>query len=103
MALQSTVPPEFLADLTYAKDPLVARLLEMVVALGGEVFLLRAEAERLRRALAERGTVDEAALDAVAADPDFRAWLAREQTEFTRHIFDPIGRGRGILEPGQGG
>jgi len=101
MALQSTVPPEFLADLSYTGDPLVARLLEMVVGLGGEVFLLKAEVERLRRALAERTPVDEAALDAAAAAADFKAWLASEQAAFARHLFDPVGRGREILRPGQ--
>lgn len=101
MSLRSTVPPEFLQDLSYCGDPMVARLLEMVVALGGEVFVLKAEAERLRRALAERTPVGAEAIDAASATEGFRAWLAQEQAAFARHLFDPIARGREILEPGK--
>lgn len=101
MSLRSTVPPGFLEDLSYVGDPVVARLLEMVVALGGELFVLKAEAERLRRALDAHGGVDAGALDAISSSPGFQAWLAKEQAAFARHLFDPIARGRGIREPGE--
>jgi hypothetical protein len=101
MSLKSTVPPEFLENLDYTKDPLVARLLEMVVGLGGEVFLLKAELERLKAGMAAKNLVSGSELDAAAQTEAFRQWLAKEQETFALHLLDPIARGRSIARPGQ--
>jgi len=45
---ETTVPAEFLRDLDGVADPLVSRLMTMVVGLGGEVIVLRAALQRLR-------------------------------------------------------
>jgi len=100
MTLKSTVPPEFLSDLHYMRDPMVSRLLEVIVGLGGEVFLLKAELERLKAALAAGGGITEAALDAAGQTTDFRDWMSREQQEFGRALLDPIARARDTKAPG---
>jgi hypothetical protein len=97
---ETTVPPAFLRDLDGVRDPLVSQLLSMLVSLGGEVFVLKAELQRLRLALAAAGGVGEDALEAVRRSPDFVAWLSREEREFTRALMDPIARAREIARPG---
>lgn len=101
MPLESTVPREFLSNLDYAKDPLVARLLEMIVGLGGEVFILKAELERLKAGLAAKDLLSGADLDAAARGEAFKQWLTKEQQAFGIHLMDPIARGRSIAEPGR--
>ena len=97
---ETTVPPAFLRDLDGVRDPLVSQLLSMLVSLGGEVFVLKAELQRLRLALAAAGGVGEDALEAVRRSPDFVAWLSREEREFARTLMDPIARAREIARPG---
>ena len=96
----TTVPPAFLRDLDGISDPLVSQLLSMLVSLGGEVFVLKAELQRLRLALAQAGGVDEDALERVRRSPDFAAWLSREEQAFTAALIDPIARAREIARPG---
>lgn len=96
----TSVPPAFLRDLDGVRDPLVSRLLAMLVSLGGEVFVLKAELQRVRLALAEKGGVDEDALERIRRSPDFVAWLAREEREFGRALIDPLARARTIARPG---
>lgn len=64
-------------------------LLQSLIALGGEVFVLRAELEAMRRA----GGPDLAGrAEAVRLTPDFQAWMAAEEIRFGRHMLDPTGR-----------
>lgn len=100
MPVETTVPPEFLSDLHYMRDPYTSRLLETIVALGGEVFLLKAEIERLKLALAGNNTLQPDALDAAAASPAFKSWLGKEQVSFSKSLLDPIGRAAGTKRPG---
>lgn len=97
---ETSVPPAFLRDLDGVRDPLVAQLLSMLVSLGGEVFVLKAELQRLRLALAEAGVAGEDALERIRHSPDFVAWLSREEREFTGALMDPIARARTIARPG---
>lgn len=97
---ETTVPPEFLRDLDGVRDPLVSQLLAMLVSLGGEVFVLKAELQRLRLALAEAGGVGEDALERIRRSPEFVDWLAREERAFTQALMDPIARARAIARPG---
>lgn len=66
------------------------RLLAMIVALGGEVFVLKAELQRLRMCLASAGLVDDAALATTAESPAYRAWQAGEENAFGRHLLRPF-------------
>ena len=72
-------------------DPLdSARLLGVVMALAGEVFVLKAEVARLTAALQERGGIDEDALDRAESSPAFREWMAAEQAAFGRALLRPF-------------
>jgi hypothetical protein len=71
------------------RDPESARLIGMIVALAGEVFVLKAQVERLQRALEAGGAVDAKRLAAAAADEGMAKWLAAEESAFTRSLTAP--------------
>jgi len=66
------------------------RLLAMIVALGGEVFVLKAELQRLRLCLAAAGVADDAALAQTATSDAYRAWQAQEENAFGRNLLRPF-------------
>jgi len=72
-----------------ARDPEAARLMGMIVALAGEVFVLKAQVERLTRALEAGGAVDARSLAAAAADEGMAKWLEAEEAAFTRGLTAP--------------
>lgn len=72
-----------------ARDPEAARLMGMVVALAGEVFVLKAQVERLTRALEAGGAVDAKRLAAAAADEGMTKWLEAEEAAFARGLTAP--------------
>ncbi len=74
----------------YFDDPAVTRLMGMTVALAGEVFVLKAQNERLRRALEKKGAVDDAVLKALDRDEDLQAWLLAEREAFARNLLAPV-------------
>jgi hypothetical protein len=78
-----------------ARDPESARLMGMIVALAGEVFVLKAQLERLSRALEAAGTVDAQRLAAAAAQESMAKWLEAEEAAFSRSLTAPY------LEPDQ--
>ena len=78
-----------------ARDPESARLMGMIVALAGEVFVLKAQVERLTRALEAGGAVDAGRLAAAAAAEGMKKWLEAEETAFARGLTAPY------LEPDQ--
>lgn len=63
-----------------------ARLLNMVLALGGEVFILKAEVQRLTQALRAKGGCDESDLAAAGRSPELGAWMKREEGAFARNL-----------------
>jgi hypothetical protein len=72
-------------------DPLdSARLLGVVMALAGEVFVLKAEVARLTAALKAHGEIDDAALDTAENSPAFREWMTTEQAAFGRALLRPF-------------
>ncbi len=72
-------------------DPLdSARLLGVVMALAGEVFVLKADVARLTAALKDRDGIDGGALDRAAASPAFQEWIATEQAAFGRALLRPF-------------
>ena len=72
-----------------ARDPESARLMGMIVALAGEVFVLKAQVERLTRALESAGATDAARLAAAAADAGMATWLGAEEAAFARALTAP--------------
>ena len=74
------------AHLAQLRDSDQARSLGMMMALAAEVMTLKAEVKRLQIALNEKNVLShEAELDA-GDDPAFRAWLQREQAEFSKAL-----------------
>ncbi|MBL8697954.1 MAG: hypothetical protein JNK67_06260 [Alphaproteobacteria bacterium] len=98
---ETTVPSEFLRELDGIADPLVSRLLTMLVGLGGEVFVLRAELQRVKQALAERGGLSAEELERVRRSDSYKAWLAAEERGFAAQLLDPLRRERDVARPGQ--
>ena len=72
-----------------ARDPEVARLMGMIVALAGEVFVLKAQVERLTRALEAGGAVDAKRLADAAAGEGMVKWMESEEAAFSRALTAP--------------
>ncbi len=70
-----------------------ARLLGMIVALAGEVFVLKAQNERLQRALKASGVLADGDLNAAAAEDSMQAWFVAEEQAFTRAVLGPLLQG----------
>jgi len=70
-------------------DPESTRLMGVIVALAGEVFVLKAQVERLTRALEAGGTVDAQRLAAAAAQDGMTKWLEAEEAAFSRSLTAP--------------
>ena len=66
------------------------RLMAMIMALGGEVFVLKAQLQRMAIALKQTGAAGEAAFQAAAASPEYQAWLSSEQKAFGRTLLRPF-------------
>jgi hypothetical protein len=98
---ETSVPEAFLETGDGVRDPLMSRLLATCVALGGEVFVLKAELERMKRVLAASGAASADALEAVRREPSFAQWMAQEERDFAAHLLDPIARERMIAAPGK--
>ena len=71
------------------RDPEAARLMGMIVALAGEVFVLKAQVERLTRALEAGGAVDAKRLAAAASQEGMTKWLESEEATFSRSLTAP--------------
>lgn len=74
----------------YFLDPAVGRLMGTVMALAGELFVAKAEVERLRRALIDRGVLEDDALNQVNESAGMQDYLVDERNEYAHHLFDPI-------------
>jgi hypothetical protein len=73
-----------------ARDPDGARLMGMIMALAGEVFVQKAQIERLTRALAAAGLTDGEALARAGADEGMARWMAAEEGAFARALTAPF-------------
>ena len=63
-----------------------ARMMATLLTLAGEVFVLKAEVQRLRIALGERQLLDDAALQHAAGGTEMGRWMAHEQDAFGRSL-----------------
>lgn len=81
--------PDLVAELGKLgeRDPEAARLMGMLMALAGEVFVLKAQVERLTRALEAGGAVDAQKL--AAAAEGMAKWLEAEEAAFSRSLTAP--------------
>jgi hypothetical protein len=66
------------------------RLLATIVALGAEVYVLKAELKRLRVSLSEANVIDDLALEKAAASDAYRTWQAQEEVAFGRALLRPF-------------
>lgn len=83
--------PDLVAELGKLgeRDPEAARLMGMLMALAGEVFVLKAQVERLTRALEAGGAVDAQKLAAAAGAEGMKKWLEAEEAAFSRSLTAP--------------
>jgi hypothetical protein len=79
-----------LAKLDYGSGIDTSRLIGMIVGLAGEVFVMKARNECLRRALIESGTVDLDAVERQAGSEEMRAWFEAEERAFTQALLEPL-------------
>lgn len=66
------------------------RFLGMIAALGSEVFLLKAEVQRLKHALRCGGTLTDAQLDRAASSAELERWMSEEQKAFGAALMRPF-------------
>lgn len=78
------------AEQTFFTDPALDRLAGMVLALAAEVHVLRDRLALAEAALAERGVLDPARLDAAVPEGALEARLAAERAAFVRHLFEGL-------------
>ena len=74
----------------YFEDPAITRLMGMMVALAGEVFVLKAKNERLERTLKKKKVLSDKSLKALDQDKDMQAWLLKEREEFAKYLLGPL-------------
>ncbi len=89
--MSASAKPDLVAELGKLgeRDPEAARLMGMLMALAGEVFVLKAQVERLTRALESGGAVDAQKLAAAAATEGMTKWLEAEEAAFSRSLTAP--------------
>ena len=75
------------------EDADATRVMGMVMALAGEVFVLRAQVERLTRALHAKNAVGPQDLAAAGESADMQKWLAAEEAAFARAVTAPFLQG----------
>lgn len=66
------------------------RLLGVIAALGSEVFLLKAELQRLKQALRSSGTLTDAQLEGAASSPELERWMSEEEKAFGAALMRPF-------------
>ena len=75
---------------TFFADPAIDRLMGVVMALAGEVYVLRDRVRCLEAVLAEQGVVAPGALDRFQPDPAFAAAAAADRDAFVAHLMDNL-------------
>jgi hypothetical protein len=63
-------------------------LLSMILELGGELFVLKAEMQRMKMALEEQKLLTSQNLKLVADSSEFALWLAHEEKQFGEHLMN---------------
>lgn len=74
----------------YFSDPALDVLLEVVLSLGSEVFVLKSQLRHLQQALEDHGTLTRAEWQSYQPDEAMRAWLTAEREAFAARLLDPL-------------
>ena len=77
-------------DLDFFQDRRISGLLGALVALSGEVMVLKGEVRRLTVALEAKGAVDAAAIEEAGHSPAVTTWTSKEAVEQMRAVLRPI-------------
>ncbi|HYF21563.1 MAG TPA: hypothetical protein VEA40_27125 [Ramlibacter sp.] len=72
------------------RSPESARLMGLAMALAGEVFVLKAQVERLTRALQAQGSLSPDALEAAGRSREMAAWMAAEEAAYAGSLAAPF-------------
>jgi len=78
-----------LIDLDFFKDPTTARLLGVITALGGEVYVLKAMVHRLTAVLESQGILTDDILREAEESEAHRAWQVEEEKTFAAELLRP--------------
>ena len=78
-----------LIDLDFFQDATTQRLLGVITALGGEVYLLKAMVNRLTVALEQQGVLNADVLSLAANSDAHQAWQAEEEKTFAAEFLRP--------------
>ena len=78
-----------LIDLDFFKDDTTQRLLGVITALGGEVYVLKAMVNRLTVALEQQGVITDDVLATAARSESHRSWQAEEEKTFAAEMLHP--------------
>jgi hypothetical protein len=89
MPIETPDNAEEVIDLDFFPDQTTARLLGMITALGGEVYVLKAIVHRLTVALECQGVVTGDILGEAAASEAHAAWQAEEEKTFGAEMLRP--------------
>ncbi|MEI7740333.1 MAG: hypothetical protein WCJ99_16520 [Betaproteobacteria bacterium] len=82
---------ELIAELSKLgdQDPDLARLMGVIMALAGEVFVLKAQVQRLSMALRDQGIANDQVLEKVTLGQSWADWLSNEETQFSNALLKP--------------
>ena len=75
---------------SYFDDPAVDQVMQIVLGLAAEVWVLRDRVMALEEQLEATGSFDRAALDVVPADPAIKAARERERDTFVQAILGSL-------------
>ena len=74
----------------YFKDPAMTRMMGMVTALAGEVFVLKAQNRRLEQTLEKVGVLTPRDLEASADSAEMAGWMADERDAYAAALMAPL-------------
>lgn len=74
----------------FFSDQAMDTLLEVVLALGGEVFVLNSQLRHMRQVLEQRGLLTRDEWDSYQADAELQTWLASEREAFAARLLAPL-------------
>lgn len=77
----------------YFSDPVVDRLMEVVLMMGGEIWSLRHRQAITEKLMAQGKPVSPDIIETFEADEDFRGQLETERQDFIRRIFAALAEG----------
>jgi hypothetical protein len=84
----------------FFSDPAVDTLLEIVIGLGSEVFILKSQLALVQRLLETKGVLTREEWEQHQADAEMKAWFAQERDRFAARLLEPLTAGeRSYVSP----